>query len=600
MTITSDYTELRDKQQKVWSSGDYNKIAALTVPVSEHLVDHVGVMPGSRVLDVATGTGHVALAAARRSAVATGIDYVPELLEIARRRAVAEDLEIEFTEADAENLPYGDASFDFVLSAIGVMFAADHARAARELVRVARPGGRIAVASWTPEGFVGGMLAAVGRHVSPPAGAQPATRWGVRGRRGRAPRRRGRRRAVGDRDGAPALRPRRRTTPTCSSPTTARRTPRQAGSTSRAGRRSAPTWSRWSAPSTRARAPAWSATGSTASSPRPVADGRPTPRTTGRGAGGLLDRRGHGAAGPQRVRSGGASAHTPDRRSSAPASLRGSTPTASEPSGDSVQTIAWPTSSLRRGSDIVSTPSCRVRAREAGLRQDGAVAYDEPRRRDRLLRCRAGEDVPEHLQVDLRLGATAHRTVGRDAAVGVLDDHRHQRVGRSLAGRRVVGRAGSAENIEPRLCRMTPVPGSRTCEPKEWNSDWISDTAVPSDDTAVTATVSPVAAGDSRGGARRARQEAVRRQQLVLAQQSGAEGRPAPRARHSSARAKSRDQGRDIEVGEAAEALARTEQREQQVALGVRRRRGHPHRPTSSPRSRAPPRPTGARAGPRG
>ena len=178
MTITTDYTELRDKQQKVWSSGDYNKIAALTVPVSEHLVDHVGVMPGSRVLDVATGTGHVALAAARRSAVATGIDYVPELLEIARRRAEAEDLEIDFTEADAENLPYGDASFDLVLSAIGVMFAADHARAARELVRVARPGGRIAVASWTPEGFIGGMLAAVGRHVAPPAGAQPPTRWG--------------------------------------------------------------------------------------------------------------------------------------------------------------------------------------------------------------------------------------------------------------------------------------------------------------------------------------------------------------------------------------------------------------------------------------
>jgi SAM-dependent methyltransferase len=179
MTITTDYTELRDKQQKVWSSGDYNKIAAITVPVSEHLVEHVGVMPGSRVLDVATGTGHVALAAARRSAVATGIDYVPELLEIARRRAAAEDLEIKFTEADAENLPYADASFDNVLSAIGVMFAADHARAARELVRVARPGGRIGLASWTPEGFVGGILATVGRHVSPPAGAQPPTRWGV-------------------------------------------------------------------------------------------------------------------------------------------------------------------------------------------------------------------------------------------------------------------------------------------------------------------------------------------------------------------------------------------------------------------------------------
>ena len=109
VTITPSYTELRDKQQKVWSSGDYNKIAAITVPLSEHLVDHVGVEQGSRVLDVATGTGHAALAAARRSASRDGIDYVPELLDIARRRAAAEDLEIDFAQADAEDLPYGDA-----------------------------------------------------------------------------------------------------------------------------------------------------------------------------------------------------------------------------------------------------------------------------------------------------------------------------------------------------------------------------------------------------------------------------------------------------------------------------------------------------------
>jgi ubiquinone/menaquinone biosynthesis C-methylase UbiE len=182
MTITSDtksYIELRDKQQKVWSSGDYNKIAALTVPVSEHLVDHVGITPGQRVLDVATGTGHVALAAARRSAVTTGMDYVPGLLDTARHRAEAEDLEIGFDEADAENLPYADASFDVVLSAIGVMFAADHAQAAQELVRVTRSGGRIGLASWTPEGFVGGILKTVGKHVAPPAGAMPATRWGT-------------------------------------------------------------------------------------------------------------------------------------------------------------------------------------------------------------------------------------------------------------------------------------------------------------------------------------------------------------------------------------------------------------------------------------
>ncbi|WP_216659160.1 methyltransferase domain-containing protein [Nocardioides sp. zg-1230] len=178
-TTRPDLTELRDKQQKVWSSGDYNKIAALTVPVSEHLVDHVGVSPTDRVLDVATGTGHVALAAARRSAESVGIDYVPGLLDIARRRAEAEDLVVELAEADAERLPYDDASFDVVMSAIGVMFAADHDTAARELVRVTRPGGRIGLASWTPEGFVGGILRTVGAHVSPPPGAQPATRWGT-------------------------------------------------------------------------------------------------------------------------------------------------------------------------------------------------------------------------------------------------------------------------------------------------------------------------------------------------------------------------------------------------------------------------------------
>ena len=175
----SPLAELKAKQQLIWSSGDYNKIAAITVPVAESLVVHAEVGAGDRVLDVATGTGHAALAAARRSAVVTGIDYVPRLVEIARRRASAEDLTVDFQEADAESLPFDNDSYDTVLSAIGVMFTADHARAAGELLRVVRPGGRVGLASWTPTGFVGQILKTVSRHVPPPPMAQSPARWGT-------------------------------------------------------------------------------------------------------------------------------------------------------------------------------------------------------------------------------------------------------------------------------------------------------------------------------------------------------------------------------------------------------------------------------------
>ncbi|GAA3441678.1 class I SAM-dependent methyltransferase [Planomonospora venezuelensis] len=175
---TPELEELKARQQKTWASGDYSRVAWLTVPLADVLCDGVGLRPGTTVLDVATGTGHVALAAARRFCRVTGIDYVPALLERARLRAAAEDLSVEFREADAENLPFADASFDYVLSAIGVMFTADHQRAADELLRVCRPGGRVGLASWTPTGFVGEMLRTASGYAPPPAAARPPTRWG--------------------------------------------------------------------------------------------------------------------------------------------------------------------------------------------------------------------------------------------------------------------------------------------------------------------------------------------------------------------------------------------------------------------------------------
>jgi SAM-dependent methyltransferase len=179
MTSTLTYEEIKTKQQQTWSSGDYGKIAWLTVPLADALIGAVDPRPGDRALDVATGTGHVALAAARRFCDVTGIDYVPALVASASRRAAAEGLAVDFREADAESLPFADDSFDHVLSAIGVMFTADHQRAANELVRVCKPGGRIGMANWTPTGFVGQILKTVARHAAPPPGALPPTRWGT-------------------------------------------------------------------------------------------------------------------------------------------------------------------------------------------------------------------------------------------------------------------------------------------------------------------------------------------------------------------------------------------------------------------------------------
>ena len=167
-------------QQKVWSEGDFAKIGNRGQIVGERLCEAVEVIPGERVLDVACGSGNGALAAARRFCEAVGVDYVPELLANGRERAVAEGLEVEFVEGDAQALPFDDASFDVVLSSFGAMFAPDQRRTAAELLRVLNHGGRVGMANWTPEGLVGGgLFSVIAKHAPPPPGIEPASRWGT-------------------------------------------------------------------------------------------------------------------------------------------------------------------------------------------------------------------------------------------------------------------------------------------------------------------------------------------------------------------------------------------------------------------------------------
>lgn len=170
--------EIKAKQQVTWSSGDYGRIAWVTVPLADALVEGAEIRPGAKVLDVATGTGHVALAAARRFCDTTGLDYVPSLLEVARQRAAAEGLGVEFVEGDAENLQFEDGTFDFTLSAIGAMFAPNQQKVADELGRVTAPGGTIGMINWTPTGFIGELFKTVAKHVPPPAELKPAALWG--------------------------------------------------------------------------------------------------------------------------------------------------------------------------------------------------------------------------------------------------------------------------------------------------------------------------------------------------------------------------------------------------------------------------------------
>lgn len=177
-----DLTALKTRQHGAWSSGDYAIVGTTLQIVGESLCEAMDLRSGSKVLDVAAGNGNGSLAAARRWCDVTSTDYVPALLERGRERAAAERLAMTFQEADAENLPFADQSFDNVMSVFGVMFTADHDRASAELLRVCKRGGSIGMANWTPEGFIGQVFKTIGHHVPPPAGARSPALWGTRAR----------------------------------------------------------------------------------------------------------------------------------------------------------------------------------------------------------------------------------------------------------------------------------------------------------------------------------------------------------------------------------------------------------------------------------
>ncbi|UIJ70428.1 class I SAM-dependent methyltransferase [Aurantimonas sp. HBX-1] len=180
-TSPPDLVALKARQQAMWAAGDYTVVGTTLQIVGERLCEAVDLRAGERVLDVAAGNGNASLAAARRFADVTSTDYVAALLDAAGRRAAADGLALDLRVADAEELPFADAAFDVVLSTFGVMFTADHHAAARELLRVVRPGGRVGLANWTPEGFIGRLFATIGKHVSPPPGAKSPAVWGTQG-----------------------------------------------------------------------------------------------------------------------------------------------------------------------------------------------------------------------------------------------------------------------------------------------------------------------------------------------------------------------------------------------------------------------------------
>ncbi len=174
-----DLAAVKGRQQAAWSAGDYAVVGTTLQIVGESLCEALDLRPGVRVLDVAAGNGNATLAAARRWTDVTSTDYVPALLERGRARASAEGLPVQFEQADAENLPYGDANFDVVLSTFGVMFTPDQEKAASEMARVCKPGGKIGLANWTPASFIGQLFKQMGQYLPPPAGVKSPALWGT-------------------------------------------------------------------------------------------------------------------------------------------------------------------------------------------------------------------------------------------------------------------------------------------------------------------------------------------------------------------------------------------------------------------------------------
>lgn len=177
-SVSPEMESLKTRLKGMWMSGDFGEVAKHIETGADEFIERLTLQPGTRVLDVACGSGNLALPAARAGAIVTGVDIAPNLLEQARARAASEGLTIQFDEGDAENLPYDDVAFDVVVSMFGAMFAPRPELVAAELVRVCRPGGRIAMANWTPQGFVGQMFKVTGKHVPPPPNMPSPLKWG--------------------------------------------------------------------------------------------------------------------------------------------------------------------------------------------------------------------------------------------------------------------------------------------------------------------------------------------------------------------------------------------------------------------------------------